>query len=214
VASQFKNDPSGTLSFVEFEKMAKALLDAPPWERTLPYDPYRERDMRDLKVDPTPESEKVSPPKKTRARLPLNGSEMKISGMDNYAEWVRIPHVVLEEEPQPYKGKQRVKMDVRLHQRQKEEAMSLEAQAFKLAVKRGLEKSLLKALDATAGMGFVKEDWEVLRQSLIDMITEQSRLYYRRDKFDPTMEDNVVIEFEIPKMTMSFRMPVDKSLIS
>lgn len=110
-----------------------------------------------------------------------------------------------EHEPVSYAGNNRVKFDVRLHQRQIEEAMSTESKVFKSAIKRGLEKSMLRALDATEGMGLLKEDWEVLRQSLIEILQEQARLYYRGD----VQDDCATITFEIPKMTLSFRMPVD-----
>lgn len=105
----------------------------------------------------------------------------------------------------PYQGPGRVKFDVRLHERQIPEAMSTESKVFKAAIKRGLERSMLNALEATSGMGLLKEDWEVLRQSLIEILQEQARLYYRGDVED----DTATITFEIPKMTLSFRMPID-----
>lgn len=115
-----------------------------------------------------------------------------------------------EKEPEHYKGNNRVKIDVRLHQRQIEEAMSVEAKAFKQMVQRGLDKELLHALTATEGFGMVKEDWEVLRTSLIEMIQAQARLYFQQNH-DPMRNGyEATVTFEIPKMTLSFRMPVDR----
>jgi len=109
----------------------------------------------------------------------------------------------------PYSGAQRVQIDVRLAERQIPEAMSMEAQAFKNAIKRKLENELLKAMSATEGFGLMAEDWQVLRQSLIDMIAEQSRLYFRGDADHTRGRPEATITFEVPKMTLSFRMPLD-----
>lgn len=110
------------------------------------------------------------------------------------------------EEPRHTTRTDRVQIDVRLHERQVPEAMSAEAQTFKQMIKRGLDKELLKALVATEGFGLTKEDWEVLRTSLIEIVQAHSRLYYRGD----VMDEAATITFEIPKMTLSFRMPVDR----
>jgi len=118
------------------------------------------------------------------------------------ARHIRFP----VDEPRHTTRTDRVQIDVRLHERQVPEAMSAEAQTFKQMIKRGLDKELLKALVATEGFGLTKEDWEVLRTSLIEIVQAHSRLYYRGE----VMDDSATVTFEIPKMTLSFRMPVDR----
>lgn len=114
------------------------------------------------------------------------------------------------EEPRHTTRTDRVQIDVRLHERQVPEAMSAEAKVFKDMIKRGLDKELLKALVATEGFGLTKEDWEVLRTSLIEMVHAHSRLYFREHENERNGEAAATVTFEIPKMTLSFRMPVDR----
>ncbi len=136
----------------------------------------------------------------------LRAMELESWGIDWRKEGMKI-------EPEPYQGNNRVKFDVRLGERQIPEAMSEESKVFKQMIQRGLEKELLRKLSATSGMGLLAEDWEVLRQSLIEMINEQARLYYRQDKDESrnSLASYATVTFEIPKMTMSFRMPVDSA---
>lgn len=119
-------------------------------------------------------------------------------------------HNLQPPEPRHTTRSDRVRMDVRLAERQIPEAMSAESKVFKDMIKRGLDKELLKALTATEGFGLVKEDWEVLRTSLIEMIHEQARLYFQSHFDQMDNRYDATVTFEIPKMTLSFRMPVNK----
>lgn len=178
----------------EMEQMANQFLSAEMVEAMM-----KQMDMGKYIVEPKQSIAKKAPPKYIDA---LKAMEWESWGRDWKAEGFEI-------EPEPYKGANRVQLDVRLAERQIPEAMSIESKAFKKAIKRGLEKELLRALMATAGMGFIKEDWEVLRQSLIEMIAEQSRLYFRSADGIRDGTPEATITFEIPKMTMSFRMPLN-----
>lgn len=172
--------------------------------------PVRNRLKELLQIDPKPNAPAQTP---TQAREAIQKDLRRYMDMVVWSDKTINsfgPYLTDPIEPQPYKGKQRVQMDVRLAEKKIEEAMSLEAKAFKHALLHHLEKSMLKSLEATAGFKMLAEDWEVLRQSLIDIVNEQARLYFRQNQDYENNRYDATITFEIPKMTLSFRMPVDR----